>query len=188
MSRRVELGGRLGTYVGNLGGRDGGQSLDRLSGLRDLATLEEKRTDKLDTGWAVLGDKLLKAGLGDGGCELFLCHLSGGNGLDSLDGLASSGGDIGSGAGDRNSEQPSIRVCQVLGRDAGSRELGGGLAKERESVGPLDVGLAADQSREHLQFWLSSSEASTGEGQNNGVAAIMLNALQGVRADIRSRR
>lgn len=91
---------------------------------------------------------------------------------DLLGGLADRSGST----GELDGQKAGVGVLQVGGR-AGNARLSGNLRDERETRRPLDARLAAKESREDGHLRSGRAGAGAGEGDNNRVAVLEVNAL-----------
>lgn len=130
----------------------------------------------LETGLEGLdGFESAELGQSNGLLNILAGDLAGGGLLEGVDNILAGGGNLIGLAGEGDSEETGVRVGVVLGRDVELREALGGLGEEREAGGPLDGGLAAEQSSEDGGLGLEASSAKgagAGEGNYGGAAVL----------------
>ena len=140
--------------------------------------MDEVGTGVDETGSADLApSKEIELGLGDRLGQVLLGDGALGDALESLDRLLGGLSDGRGGAVDLDGQQAGIRVGVVGGGYVGTRSAGGGLGQEAEARSPLDVGLAAEESDEHVDLGRAGGERSTREAENQRVGALLGDTL-----------
>lgn len=169
-----------------------GSSLDRLLGNRvnlegalvelvRLAALDETSASQLEAakdGLAVL--KLEELGASLGLLNVLGLDVASGNLLNGLDRLSSGASNVACGTVDGDGKETRVRVDLALGVDACARVLLSSLGEQSEAGGPLDLGLAAQESTDDGNLGLvggTGEGARAGETKDHGVAASVGNAL-----------
>lgn len=123
------------------------------------------------------GREEVELGLGDSLGEVLLGDTTSSDSLETLDSLNGDLADGGTLAGDLDGEETSIGVGVVGGEGLGAGVGGGGLGEEAETGGPLDVGGTAEETDEDGSLGLAGAKSSTGEANDDGVLAVLGNAL-----------
>lgn len=123
------------------------------------------------------GGEEVELGLGDSLGEVLLGDTTSSDGLETLDSLNGDLADGGTLAGDLDGEETSIGVGVVVSKGLGAGVGSGGLGEEAETGGPLDVGNTAEETDKDGSLGVGDAKGSTGEGNDDGVLAVLGNAL-----------
>ena len=153
-------------------------ALHQAGRLERLASVDDTGSDEVQRRLTQLSlVQSIELGVGNGLGHILLANRAVGNALQGLDGRLSTLADGSGRAGELDSQETSVRVSQVRGRDGEASDIRSGLGEQAVSGSPLNGRLATEERGQHGNLRLGGGVGGAGEGNDHGVASGVARAL-----------